>query len=460
MTAVLDRSEAPNTLLEPAPKVLGLADQLGLWANLGVTLTLPAAAGYVLSPGASLGSALVAVLAGTLVGTALLALAAIPGQRTGAPSMVLLRGLFGWRGSWFPTALNVVQCLGWTVVEIVVIATTAHGLAPRVPRWVFVLAAGVTATGLALRPLGVVRVLRRYAVWVVVAASVYLAVRVLSQPLPPLGKGSWHGTAAAFDVVIAIPISWVPLAADYTRHARSAKAAGTGVFAGFSLACSAYFILGVLAVAAFPKASDGSAALVALPAAGLALTFLVLDELDEAFANLYSTAVSAQNARPSLDRRWLAGIVGTVATLLALGANLGDYEPFLYLVGAVFVPLTAVLLVDYWVLRRGVWDVSTDAPRRLRMLLPWLAGFAAYELVAPTQVTDWPGWAAWWQHRQADLGITPPWWLPASVVALGVAAVLTLVVGRSRTCSDKPGSSPSSPPPTSTAPAPSSAGSG
>ena len=43
--------------------------------------------------------------------------------------MVLLRGLFGWRGSLLPTALNVAQCLGWTVVEVVIIATTAHGLA-------------------------------------------------------------------------------------------------------------------------------------------------------------------------------------------------------------------------------------------------------------------------------------------------------------------------------------------
>jgi putative hydroxymethylpyrimidine transporter CytX len=426
-------AEAPRTLLEAPPRALGLADQLGLWANLGITLTLPAAAGYVLAPGMSLLAALTAVVVGTLVGSALLALAAMPGARTGAPAMVLLRGLFGWRGSWVPTALNIAQCLGWTVVEVVIIATTAHGLVHDVPRWAFVLAAGTLATLLALRPLGAVRVLRRYAVWIVLAATVYLFARVLSRPLPSLTHGSWHGFAASLDLVIALPISWVPLAADYTRHARTSRDAGVGVFGGFSLACIAYFVLGVLAVAAYPQANgDGAAALVALPAAGLALGVLVLDELDEAFANLYSTAVSAQNTQPGLDRRWLALGVGTLATLLALGADYAQYESFLFLIGAVFVPLTAVLLVDYWVLHRGAWDTSIHAPRRLRMLLPWAAGFAAYELVAPTQIGDWPGWASWWAARQGDLGLTVPSWLSASVVSLVVASVLTLAVGRSR----------------------------
>ncbi|HVU74649.1 MAG TPA: cytosine permease [Mycobacteriales bacterium] len=432
-TVAADRAapvEAPRTLLEEPPRALGLADQLGLWANLGITLTLPAAAGYVLLPGMSLLAALTAVVVGSFVGSALLALAAVPGARTGAPAMVLLRGVFGWRGSLLPTALNVVQCLGWTVVEVVIIATTAHGLAPHVPRWVFVVLAGAAATGLALRPLGVVRVLRRYAVWLVVAASVYLFVRVLARPLPAFTRGSWHGFAASLDLVIALPISWVPLAADYTRHARSGRAAGLGAFGGFGTACTAYFTLGVLAVAAYPNATDGSTALVALPAAGLALAVLVVDELDEAFANLYSTAVSTQNAQPSLDRRWLALGVGTVATGLAIGADYAEYESFLYLIGAVFVPLTAVFVIDYWVLRRGGWDTSKAAPRRLRMLVPWAAGFAAYELVAPTYIAQWTGWSAWWLHRRADLGFTaPPAWLSASLTALVVAGALTVLVG-------------------------------
>src|SRR4051794_9052350 len=85
-------AEAPLTLLEPAPRTLGLADQLGLWGSLGITLTLPIAAAFL--PAMSLLATLVAVVVGSVAGSVLLGLAARAGAETGAPSMVLLRGLF------------------------------------------------------------------------------------------------------------------------------------------------------------------------------------------------------------------------------------------------------------------------------------------------------------------------------------------------------------------------------
>ena len=73
-------------------------------------------------------------MAGTLLGTVPLALAGVPGAQTGAPAMVLLRGLFGARLSYLPTVLNIVQCLGWGIFELVTIATAAHTLAPPLPQ--------------------------------------------------------------------------------------------------------------------------------------------------------------------------------------------------------------------------------------------------------------------------------------------------------------------------------------
>src|SRR6266480_2641529 len=101
-TSTSDRAEAPHTLDQPAPRALRLVDQLGLWGNLGVSLLGFTGAIYVLYPvdnALSLNAALTALVVGTLLGTAGVAVAAIPGARTGAPSMVLLRGLFGGRAS-------------------------------------------------------------------------------------------------------------------------------------------------------------------------------------------------------------------------------------------------------------------------------------------------------------------------------------------------------------------------
>lgn len=422
--------EAPVTLLEPPPRPLGLADQAALWGNLGITLTIPVAAAFVLRPSdalppLTLAAAVAAVVVGTLLGTLVLALAAVPGAETGAPAMVLLRGLVGRRGSWLPTALNVAQCIGWAAVEVFVIAAGASQLLPAVPRPLFVLAAGVLATLLAIWPLGFVRKLRRYAVWVVLAASAYLLVEVVRAGVRPPEGGSWQGFWLAVDVVVALPISWAPLAADYARHSRTPRAAFAGAMGGFSAAATAYFLLGVLAITGAPAGTDPMAALLALPAGALALAILVLDEIDEAFANLYSTAVSAQNFRPTLDRRWVAVAVGGVATALALATEITQYESFLFLIGSVFIPLYAMLLVDYFLVRRRAWDVGERAPGRPWMLLPWLAGFVAYQLLNPGSV---PGWSEAWRGLQGALGVVPPAWLSASLASFAVAALATLAV--------------------------------
>ena len=161
-------SEVARTLAEPVPQALSALDQLGLWGNLGVSLLGFTGAIFVLQPGGpgtpelSLAAGLTAIVLGTVLGTLPVALAGLPGTRTGAPAMVLLRGLFGARLSYLPTALNILQCLGWAVFELVTIATAAHTVAPALPRWGYILIAGVATALLAVRPLGAIRILRRY----------------------------------------------------------------------------------------------------------------------------------------------------------------------------------------------------------------------------------------------------------------------------------------------------------
>src|SRR3954470_9301769 len=95
------RTEAPFTLAEPPPRVLGWLDQIGLWGNLGMSILGPVTAVFILQPATggqmSYVGAGLAIIVGTILGTLLVAAAAVPGAETGAPSMVLLRGLFGRR---------------------------------------------------------------------------------------------------------------------------------------------------------------------------------------------------------------------------------------------------------------------------------------------------------------------------------------------------------------------------
>jgi nucleobase:cation symporter-1, NCS1 family len=436
--AISIAAEPGRTLHDPQPRTLGVFDHFALWGNLGVSLLGPAYAFYVLVPGAdgrqlSLVAAFTAVVVGSVIGTLPVGLAALAGARSGSPAMVLLRGLFGTRLSYLPTVLNLLQCLGWGTFEIVVISTAAEQLLPWKVRWAYILIAGLLTTTMALRPLGVVRTLRKYALVAVVLASLYFLVEFLRHPLPSVTHGSWSGFWLAADAVIAVSISWVPLAADYTRHSRSGAGAFSGSVIGYSLTQIVYYALGLLAFSTVVTGYTGDNApvfhaFIAVPLGWLPFGILVLRELDESFTNVYSTAVSVQNLQPIADRRLLAVVIGTIATLGALVLHLGsDYQSFLSLIGSVFVPLSAVFVVDYFVLSRGhTWNVSATAPTRWLMVVPWLLGFVTYQLINPGYL-GW--WSRAWAHLNGWLHFTPQSWMSASLLSFLVAGLVAVPAG-------------------------------
>ena len=434
MTATLDRAEAPLTLDQPAPRSLRLVDQLGMWGNLGVSLLGFTGAIYVLYPGdgsqaLSLGAALVALVVGTALGTAALTLSAVPGTQTGAPAMVLLRGLFGVRLSWLPTVLNIVQLLGWTTFELVTISTALQQITPSVPRWVYVVAAGLVSTLLALRPLSWIRLLRRYVTVAVVIVLAYLAVQLLRHPLPGLSAhGNWHFFWLAVDTVVGVSVSWVPVAADYTRHSRTVRDTSVGTFVGYSVTQIACYAIGLVALVTVAKGDADKifGSFIAVPVGTLAFAVLAVREVDQSFVDTYSAAVSVQNLRPRWDRRVLALVLGSLATIGGLALNIYDYENFLLLLGGVFVPLLGVFAVDYYLLSHRRWNVEADAPTRLIMLVPWIAGFVAYQLINPGSL-GW--WTRMWVHVQNGLGFTPASWMSASLISFAVAAVVSVPAG-------------------------------
>ncbi|HET6319733.1 MAG TPA: cytosine permease, partial [Chloroflexota bacterium] len=129
--------------IEPVPharRVLGTWDMFVLWADLGISF-LVMVVGMFLVPGLGLGEALLAILVGALIGNVLLGVAAMIGADARVPGMVLLRATLGHRGSYAPTALNVLQNLGWSTFELLIISTAAAALSDSVfgfsARWLW-----------------------------------------------------------------------------------------------------------------------------------------------------------------------------------------------------------------------------------------------------------------------------------------------------------------------------------
>ena len=430
--------------IDPVPerlRVLGGWDTGLLWGNLGVSL-LVVVAGAALVPALSLPEALVAIAVGCVIGNLMLGVAGGIGADARVPGMVLMRAPLGHRGSYLPTVVNVLQGIGWSIFELLIIATAAAALSEELfgfrAQWLWTLVFGAFALALALLgPIGFVRrFVRKFAVWAVPAALLYLTWWIIdgadlgalwSEP----GEGGlsvWQGA----DIVVAITVSFVPYAADYTRFSRDARGASIGTGVGYLVPDAWLLALGVVLVLS-RDLSDAAALPAAVVAGGfaaiVALFALLVTETDEAFANVYSAAVSMQNLVPRAPQAGLIVLVTTLAVAGALVVDLVSYQSFLLLLGSVFVPLFAVLLAD-WLVAGGHYseeDVFEAPAWRPALVASWIAGFALYQWLFPTG-------PSWWVDAVERLD--PPRWgvgatIPAFLASFAIACVASVLTRRS-----------------------------
>lgn len=456
MSSVLQRLESlPEWGIEPVPereRKLSGVDIAVLWGDLGIGL-LVLVTGALLVPALGFSQAALAVILGSLIGVALLSLAAAAGAEQAVPTMVLFRPVLGLRGSWLPSVFNFLQLVGWTAVELWAMSLVADLLIQRLwgisarPLWVAA-AALICALMAIWGPVGVTRVwMERFAAWMIAGICVVVTVLVLTSggigdALASRGSGGWPTLGLALDLVIAMPISWFPLVADYTRFARRPSGALFGTFAGYLMANVWLYLLGallVLTAGAEPSPAGIAAGILAIAGGSLAgvvfLLGLLAGETDEAFANIYSAAISVQNVFPRLSQKLLTVAIAAVAALLAAWLTMERYESFLFLIGSLFIPLLGVFTADYFFRRRR--RITTDDLYRARgrywfrrgvrgiALLPWAAGFLVYHWIAPSG----PGW---WTESIAAVFGTPLYeeapWLSASLPAFAVSFLISLVL--------------------------------
>jgi nucleobase:cation symporter-1, NCS1 family len=459
MANVLERVEAlPEWGIRPVPpehRILNGFDVAILWGDLGIGL-LVLVSGALLVPGLGFWPAAAAIVLGSVIGVALLALGGLAGARHGVPTMVLFRPVLGIRGSWLPSVLNAVQLVGWTAVELWAMSYVADLVSRRAfgfsARGVWLGVAAVVCTCLAVwGPVGVTRVwMKRFGAWVVVAISVAVTVLVLATEgiggaLSAPGTGGWPTFGVALDLVIAMPISWLPLVADYNRFAGRPRAAFLGTFAGYLFANVWLYTLGALLVlGAGAEPSPGGIAAGVLAVTGgtvagiLFLVALLVGETDEAFADMYSGAVSLQNIAPRASQRIFVLGIAAVSTVLAGWLTMERYEAFLLLIGSVFVPLFGILAADYFINRRAHIEVNDlyddeggyryNAGFRIGSLVPWMVGVLVFHWIAPTG-------PAWWTELVSDVAGTPLsgrfHWLSASIPSFAIAFLLSLRLPRS-----------------------------
>lgn len=457
-----DRGPAPPLVppsIAPTPaerRTLSALDVGVLWNDLSLGL-LVLVTGALLVPALGLPAAIGAIAVGSLIGCVPIAAVALAGAREGLPGMVLFRPVLGRTGSYLPSVLNVAQLLGWTSVEFWAMGRLANTLSIELfgldAFWLWLALTTVACTALAIGgPVLVVkRFLERFGTWIVLGSGLLLTVVLL---LSGSGVGAWSRAGEgglpfwlAVDLVIVMPVSWLPLVADSTRFARGPRGVFAATFAGYAVGNAWFYALGALLVlnaSADPSAQGIGVAIVGFGSgvAVLLILGLIVGEAPNAFANIYSTAVSTLNIAPRASAAMLSVVVGALAFVLALLFTIDRYEVFLFLIGSVFVPLGAVFLADYFVRARGRYGPelvfgSGSEDFRWPALVPWIAGFVLYHWSVPAGPEGWVE-AVRWLFTTA--GLPFPLLgsrLGASVPSFVVAFALSLVVLPRRTASGR-----------------------
>lgn len=380
--------------IDPVPekyRILNFFDFFVLWGGLGVGL-LVLLAGSFLVPGLSFVQAFGAIILGSATGCLLLASVGHIGSRTHLPTMVILRSILGGRGSILPSFLNIIQLLGWTIFEFVIMGYSADTIVKLITGYSnyylsTALFAFIVLVMALWGPMGIIRQwLKKFAIWVIIVITSWLTFQIFQNNnilslLTKPGDGSltfWAGV----DLVIAMPISWLPLVADYNRFAKSAKEASYGTFAGYFIANVWLYAIGALLLLTTQITQDARGFVPALlsSAGWFALLILVVEETKVAWADIYSAAVSAQNIFTKINQKFLFVIFSIFSYAIAIFINIVEYESFLFLIGSVFISLFGIMLADYFVIRKSSFRQRKGI--NWTAIVIWALGIGVYQIVS------------------------------------------------------------------------------
>ena len=319
-----------------------------------------------------LGKGIVAILLGHLIGCVLLYFAGLIGAKSGRSAMETVKISFGSKGSLVFSSLNVLQLVGWTAVMIAAGAAAAGSVFSLGGDWVWSLIIGgliIIWILVGLKNLGKINIVAMGGLLVLTIAM--SAVVFNGNISEPISGGLSFG--AAVELSAAMPLSWLPLISDYTRTAKKKKAATLASAASyFAVSCWMYFI--GLGAALFTGESDIAEIMLSAGLGIAGLIVIILSTVTTTFLDVYSAGVSTVSISKKINEKWAAIIVCIVGTLLAILAPVSQFEGFLYLIGSIFAPMIAILITDYFILKKDSSKLHFDW---LNLIL-WLFGFILY----------------------------------------------------------------------------------
>ena len=375
-----------------------------LWAGVAISLAEIWAGGFLAPMGFWLGIG--AIVLGHIIGNTFMALGGIIGSEHGIMSMVSVRPSFGIRGSSLAAVLNIIQLIGWASIMLIIggragamLGKPMGGILASKSLWIIAIGLGTLlwaqVTG---KPIW--RVLQK----LTVIGLLLLMVLMSGVSVKEFGSGVFDirpremPFMIGLDLVIAMPISWMPLVSDYSRFSKRTAPAFWNTWLGYFLISSWMYVLGLTATMVAGAGDPGSLILQLMGGVGLAvpaLIMVVFSTITTGFPDVYSATCSTMNISQKFSSKTILWAAGIISILVALVFPMEQYENFLFLIGAMFVPLFGVVLTDYFLIQNRQINVKnlyrSQGPYWYAngfngvALICWAIGFLVYELIALTK---------------------------------------------------------------------------
>lgn len=308
------------------------------------------------------------------------------GPKLGLRQMTITRFSFGWFGASLMAIFNVVACIGWSVVNVIVGGQLVQALSGGVlPSWLGILIIAALTTVVSLYGYRYIHRYERYA-WIPMVL-IFLVIFLLNvsqaTAIAPKASGvAYFASLLSFGgAIYGFAAGWGPYAADYNvkqPETTSSSRIFWLTFLGILIPCVVLESLGVILTTVPALSGKGGGELVAgalSPLGGfstLLLSLLALSVVANNIPNDYSLALSIQVLGGVFQRikRWVWTLAGSVVYVLIAISAASNFdrtlENFLLMIAYWLGPWAIILVIEHFFIRRGRYNVEDwNNPRGL-----------------------------------------------------------------------------------------------
>lgn len=318
-----------------------------------------------------------------------LALASYMGYKTGLPMMTLTRASFGLKGSFGPSIINMVQFIGWAAANTFIAAISISVIFKDLFNWTSYADGGKTGLvvgiiimsllHLASISLGEksVRMIERVGIILVIIFVIWEAI-VVFQHVSLDQIFDWQApksvrisSGEAIDILAAFNLAWVTASSDFSRFAKKKSGGTTWSFLGANVGLFSFAFIGLLATigtavmnqAFDPNDSDPSTIASKLGLGIIALLVIIITSTTANAVNLMAAGSALTNMWHKLKLTpalWIVTLIATLVSFIPLlfATFLDAFTVFLDYIGMFLGPEIAVFLVDYFIIRKGQYEIS------------------------------------------------------------------------------------------------------